>query len=139
MLRKALVFVLLLSVICLSSAAVAVEMKRIGEEPKPATVTPGIRVEEKIETLTLDVSCFLDDEPIAVRVFIVQIDSAGTMIARTQESETGEDGRVRFTVIKGKNYRVNAWCKDDRRHPESASEDIFNISHSTVLTLHLTR
>jgi hypothetical protein len=138
--RKIFVFVLLLTVMC-PSAILAVEMKRM-EEKAPAAAVPGAEEAVKIETLTLDVSCFLDEEPVAAEVQISQIDAGGNKIHDTSESNWSEDGRVRFSVIKGRNYRVSA---EEKESPgglagwdvERASQDLNNISHSTAIGLAL--
>jgi hypothetical protein len=139
--KKGLVFVLLLSVICLTSAAFAVEMKRI-EEKVPAPVVPGASGTMKIEKVTLDVSCFLDEEPVAAEVVISQIDAGGNRIPDTSESNWSEDGRTRFSVIRGRSYRLSGIKTD---HPSvstfasspSAQHEIVNIQHSTAVALAL--
>ena len=107
----------------------------------------------RLHLLTIDVSAFVNEVPVATQVSIIEIDRRGRAVPRTGRSKWSKVGHVRFPGIrKGKSYKIVAHEQARPLEGEAvdpglfsargtanigliASHTIRNIRHSTAIGL----
>lgn len=143
-------------VFCGGMAVEAREGVRFEPMPSDSSVSPARPVmeravpemdrPEKLPDLLLDVSCFTGNRTYISFVRIWNIDANGNELSICATKTTADDGRQRFRVHKGSNYKIKAQNtpyeptpgQAAQLHPTAADiKEIYNIQECKAIALHL--